>query len=420
MEALHEWTRRTTTMRDDEGRPLGESKALEQVRGVPLELRTCPYAGSRHNHTRPMNVSALKQMLAHWDHILGGLELLRSLYCEQAQREAMRLIDVWRIGGLTTSLIDFAFLRAWAPFRDGELPAQAAVLYKAPLGVALTTSAMWADGAKRFDSPVDAEMLYEYADRSGHFIGLKQVCAGPVALVEEVLHKVVDGGGGRGDSSKAAAVMGDSERFLRYAHAAAALSLLRMAHDRLDAGMALQLAQVLADDLAAPAMPEALERKFRIANRLGFDVGARLNVLDELLTHVADPRLVAAGVVPGARAIREAWACPLGEAGAAIERIVAASTRARQLQPQTRAVVGQHLERFLAVNQAIGSLVRFLKSQIADALGVELTAPRARELRLTEYIPAGLRLMEGVLSEALAIEMRGELARPAGPPADAP
>ena len=93
------------------------------------------------------------------------LALLRSLYREQAKQERMRLIDVWRIGLLTTSLADFAFLRTWTPFGDGDLPAQVAVLYKAALGIALTTSSMWADGAARFD----AHLIIDEAHATGCF-----------------------------------------------------------------------------------------------------------------------------------------------------------------------------------------------------------------------------------------------------------
>src|SRR5258708_7631247 len=119
MEAQREWWKRTMSMRDEEGRPLGEHKAPPEQRcGAPLELRTCPYAGSRQNHLRPMNVSAMKQMLAHWEEALGGIALLRSMHCAEAKQERLRLIDTWRIGGLTTSLAEFAFLRAWAPFGD--------------------------------------------------------------------------------------------------------------------------------------------------------------------------------------------------------------------------------------------------------------------------------------------------------------
>jgi hypothetical protein len=406
MEALREWVKRTARMRDDEGRPLGESKAPpDQLDGVPLELRMCPYAGSRLNHERPMNVSALKQMLAHWEEALGGIALLRSLYCAEAKQERLRLIEVWRIAGLTVSLATFAFLRAWDPVGDGALPAPVAVLYKAPLGITLTTESMWADGAARFDAFVGADELYAYADRTGHFIGRNQVCAGPVALVKEVLRLVVDGGGRRGDARAAAAVMGDSRRFLQFAHAAASLGLLHMALDRLDAGLGFDLARALAADPAAPALPPAVKRKTRVAFRHGFDSGARLDVLEELLTHAADPRFAAADLGPLTRVIREAWARPLGDAGVPVGRMVAASPGARRLRPETRATVGQHIARFRAVEQGFAALVCLLKEHIADALGVERAHPRARELHLIDYVPSGLGLMRAILRETLAIDV---------------
>jgi hypothetical protein len=393
-------------MRDDEGRPLGESKApAEQLCGVPLELRACPYADSRHNHARPMNVSALKQMLAHWEEVLGGIALLRSLYCAGLKRERLLLIDVYRIGGLTSFLADFAFLRAWAPLGDHELPAAVAALYKAPLGITLTTSAMWADGAARFDSPIAADALYDYADQHGHFIGAHQVCGGPVALIKEVLRLVVDGTGMPGNSSATEAVIADRQRFMQFARGASSLGLLRLALDRLDAGMGLDLARVLAADPAAPAWPETVRQKMRVARYLGLDLAARLDVLDELLTHAADRPNGCADLGPATQAIRTAWARPLGDATPSIAEVVAASPRARLLRPQTVEAVGQHLGRFCAVEHGFAVLVRLLKESIADALGVEQAHPQARELHLVGYVPAGLRLTRTILHDALDFEV---------------
>jgi hypothetical protein len=408
MEALGEWVKRTGRMRDDEGRPLGESKAPPgQLHGVPLELRICPYAGSRLNHDRPMNVSALKQMLAHWEEVRGGIALLRSLYCAEAGRERLRLIDVWRLAGLTGSVADFAFLRAWDPVGDGELPAAVAVLYKAPLGVTLTTQAMWADGAARFDALAEADALYEYADRSGHFIGPQQVCAGPVALIREVLHLLVHGGG-QGNSAAAAGVIGDRRRFLRFAHGAASLALLHMALDRLDARLGFDLARALAADPAAPALPETVCRKARVARFHGFDTGARPDVVEDLFAQAADTGFAPVDLGPGTRAIYETWVRPLEDAAAPILRVVAASPRVRSLHPETSAAVGRHLARYCAVELGFAGLVRLLKGPIAAALGVEPAHPRARELHLVDYVPSGLGLMRTILRDALAIDVRAE------------
>jgi hypothetical protein len=409
MEALREWTKRTMAMRDTEGRPLGEAKVPpEQRSDLVMELRTCPYAGSRHNHARPMNVSALKQMLAHWQEALGGIALLRSLYGDQARQQRLRLIDVWRIAGLTSAVADFAFLRAWQPIADGALPAAVAVLYKVPLGVSLTTSAMWEDGAARFDAIVDADALYEYADQHGHFIGPRQVCGGPVAMVKEVLRLMVDGTGPQGDPSAAAAVIGDRARFLRFAHGAASLALLAMALNRLDAGMGFDLADALAGDRGGPRLSQTVRRNVRMARYHGYDARAWPDVLDELFTHAADPLFAAADLGPAVQAIREAWGRPLADAGEPIRRLVAASPQAGPLLPTTRAAVEQHLARFCAVEHGFAALVRLLKVDIADAVGVEQTTPQARELHLVDYVPSGIRLTRSILRDALGIEVHTE------------
>lgn len=49
--------------RDVEDRPIREGRTpSEHLREGDIEYRTCPYAGARHQHANPMNVSALRQM----------------------------------------------------------------------------------------------------------------------------------------------------------------------------------------------------------------------------------------------------------------------------------------------------------------------------------------------------------------------
>jgi hypothetical protein len=397
MYALAEWTKRTRSMRDDEGRPLGESRAAaELLHGVPLELRTCPYTDSRHNNARPMNSSALRQMLAHWEEALGGMALLRSLYRDQMKPERPRLIDVWRIAGLCSFLADFAFLRAWEPVGDRALPAAVAVLYKFAVGVTFTTAMMWEDGAARFDAFVDADSLYQYADRHGHFIGADQVCAGPVALVKEALRLLVDSSDSPGDAQAVAPVIGDGGRFLAFAHGVSSLYLLRSALYRLDAALGLDLARALAADPAAPALPPAVRRQLQARRSSGPDAEAGLDVVDELLA--------CTGL--DSRAIREAWSRPLGEAGPPFQQIIASSP-ARFLGHQTMAALGRHLARFRAVEQGFAELVRRLKGPIAAALGIDPGEPRARQLYLVDYVPPGAGLVRTILREALEIEVPG-------------
>jgi hypothetical protein len=151
-------------------------------------------------------------------------------------------------------------------------------------------------------------------------------------------------------------------------------------------------------------LPANVRRGFRLARYLGLDAGARPEVLDELLAHVADPRFAATGVGLGAQAIRQTWARPLEEASAAVRRVVAASAVVRRLRPQTGAAIGQHIARFCAVENAFAALVRLLKGHAADALGIELSQPRARELYLVDYVPAAPGLTRTVLRDLLGIE----------------
>jgi hypothetical protein len=65
---------------DQESRPLGEHRAAVGLPGsAPTLLESCPYAGGRKHHQRPMNASALHQTTQHWDEIVDALSSLRAL-----------------------------------------------------------------------------------------------------------------------------------------------------------------------------------------------------------------------------------------------------------------------------------------------------------------------------------------------------
>ena len=58
--------------RDDEGRPFGEGTAPRRYwEQVPMEMRTCPYAGTRHHHPLPMPEEGVGERFASavgWPH----------------------------------------------------------------------------------------------------------------------------------------------------------------------------------------------------------------------------------------------------------------------------------------------------------------------------------------------------------------
>ena len=86
--------------RDCDGRPIGEGKVPKErrPRGVPFELRPCPYPGRRSEvqPDRPMNVSAMTRLVSTFPEALGALVIFREEYCRRFQIAQLSLFDLWR------------------------------------------------------------------------------------------------------------------------------------------------------------------------------------------------------------------------------------------------------------------------------------------------------------------------------------
>jgi hypothetical protein len=161
--------------RDDEDRPIREGRTPpEHLREGDIEYRTCPYAGSRYQHANPMNVSALRQLGAHWDEVCDALAFLRAAHDEALGVTQPQLMDVWRVSMLGSSLPWF-FL-----FGAGKIPAYASALAKATLGQGIwaqrvlvkTITERWTP------PPLTAESVLELAEANGTLIGDTEVCSG--------------------------------------------------------------------------------------------------------------------------------------------------------------------------------------------------------------------------------------------------
>jgi hypothetical protein len=161
--------------RDDEGRPIREGRTpSEFLREGDIEYKTCPYAGSRFKHANPMNVSALRQMGAHWDEVCDALSFLRGAHDEALGVTQPQLMDVWRVSMLGSALPWF-FL-----FRDDKIPAYASALAKATLGQGIwaqrvlikTITERWTP------PPLTAESVLALAEENGTLIGDTEVCSG--------------------------------------------------------------------------------------------------------------------------------------------------------------------------------------------------------------------------------------------------
>jgi hypothetical protein len=88
---------------DVAGRPLGEGRTTA-IQHVRTEKQSCPYAGSRHYHPKPMNVSALRQILPVWDKIITLLSWLSQRHRARSQSEIKTYDDVLLVTSAGLSL----------------------------------------------------------------------------------------------------------------------------------------------------------------------------------------------------------------------------------------------------------------------------------------------------------------------------
>lgn len=180
--------------RDAEGRLIREGRTPPQfVQPGEIEYKACPYSGARLG--QPMNVSALRQMSAHWDDILAALAVVRVAYAEQrgaAMPAAPALLDLWRVGQLGSALPWFYLLRG-----DGETraPVYAAALAKVTLGVGLWAQRLLVDQLSGAWTPIPLtpQAIYASTESNGTLLGETEVCSGPEKLMLRFFEVLVAG-----------------------------------------------------------------------------------------------------------------------------------------------------------------------------------------------------------------------------------
>jgi len=178
------------------GRPVGEGRtaAFQQVK---TEMQPCPYAGGRYHHAKPMNVSALRQIMPAWEHIVTMLSWLSQRYRARHLTEITNYDDLSLVTSAGVFLADFVVLRRHQPLHSGEVPVLISGLYKVCLGFQLATflgsmRERFADETTPTHLP-DAAGFYDYLEAQELLIGEAEVCSGSAAMIMEAYDAMTGG-----------------------------------------------------------------------------------------------------------------------------------------------------------------------------------------------------------------------------------
>ena len=186
---------------DTEGRQVGEANVFPKALrlDVPTTWRACIYPGSRYQDARPMNVTALKTMRAHWPQMMAALLHIRAAYLRRfpQARKGWTVGDVERLSTLVLAIPTYQLMKPRDRVENGALHPVLSCLFRVTDGLRMTTHQMLfvpvAEATLSPDDPTSSAEIYAYAERNHAFASTHGVCAGPQAMIEEFLGVLLDG-----------------------------------------------------------------------------------------------------------------------------------------------------------------------------------------------------------------------------------
>jgi hypothetical protein len=209
---------------DREGRQVGEANSFpDRMRlKLPTEYKTCGYAGTRYMDEAPMNMTALRSMLAHWRPVLAATLACRA---EFLRRYPQAPDGRWKLGDLqfmtagVLALVGYQMLRWNAPVQNGELDPVLSSLFRVIDGVRMVSSYML-DLYERpmvHDTPVTPADITAAAEREDQYRSGRGVCAGPQAMIDELVQTAMYGKPLQGPPPELGPWAADIPRALDYA-----------------------------------------------------------------------------------------------------------------------------------------------------------------------------------------------------------
>jgi hypothetical protein len=196
LEAVAECGTVVQSLRDEAGRQIGENSLAvrlpELAEPVPTDWRTCRYPGSRFEEARPMNVSALRQVRAHFDAVLAGITAMRRRLLAGTGRPSLDVVHVTLLTEVLSFMPAWLFLRRDGRVANGALAAWVASLSKTVAGVRITAAHMCFRSSEHGPgaTPTASELM-RVTEESGFFMTASGTCSGPPAMVLRTLRVCV-------------------------------------------------------------------------------------------------------------------------------------------------------------------------------------------------------------------------------------
>lgn len=186
---------------DRDQRHVGEANAFPAAARteVPTEWRGCPYQGNRYQAEKPMNMTALKAMRAHWRQMMGLLLPIREAYLRRfpEARQGWTVAHVERLTVCVLALPSYMLLRCDSPVANGDLHPALSNLFRVTDGLRMVMHHMLFvplhEPMHGPGYPVTVDGILAYADRNFLFHSDHGVCAGPRFMVEDFLAVLLHG-----------------------------------------------------------------------------------------------------------------------------------------------------------------------------------------------------------------------------------
>lgn len=221
------------TFHSHDGRQIGENNTNPAVyrEVIETEHKICKFEGSRNG--LPINVTALRQVMAVWPDALQFTTMLRNDYIRRRGLDGPRL--TLRQGYVFSKLGAAypAYLARKRSHRISSLPALETAFFTLGVGpfMIVRTFMERGDLAVLHDGPLTAAELYEMADGSGTLISAGgKGCAGSKKLILDFLDVTMNGTFTKPldsvDARRAVDTIADWDEFYAYVYATSRLELL--------------------------------------------------------------------------------------------------------------------------------------------------------------------------------------------------